>query len=57
MGRVFGSDRGPLMRFVFARRSWYYGSYGAYFGQPVGGGGGEMYRGGGYCGPPAYYRR
>ena len=35
----------------------YYGSYGAYFGQPVGGGGGEMYRGGGYYGPPAYYRR
>jgi len=28
----------------------YYGSYGAYFGQPVGGGGGEMYRGGGYYG-------
>ena len=22
MDRVFGSDRGPLMRFVFARRSW-----------------------------------
>jgi len=37
--------------------SYYYGSYGAYFGQPVGGGGGEMYRGGGYYGPPAYYRR
>ena len=40
-----------------APAGYYYGSYGAYFGQPVGGGGGEMYRGGGYYGPPAYYRR
>jgi hypothetical protein len=33
------------------------GSYGAYFGQPVGGGGGQGYAGGGYLGPPGYYRR
>jgi hypothetical protein len=33
------------------------GSYGAYAGQPVGGGGGQAYAGGGYYGPPGYYRR
>ena len=34
-----------------------YGSYGGYWGQPVGGGGGQGYAGGGYLGPPGYYRR
>jgi hypothetical protein len=33
------------------------GSYGGYWGQPVGGGGGQGYAGGGYLGPPGYYRR
>ena len=32
-----------------------YGSYGGYWGQPVGGGGGQGYQGGGYLGPPGYY--
>ena len=33
------------------------GSYGGYWGQPVGGGGGQAYAGGGYYGPPGWYRR
>jgi hypothetical protein len=46
--------------YYYGAPSYYYGgygSYGAYSGQPLSGGGGEMYRGGGYYGPPGYYRR
>jgi hypothetical protein len=46
--------------YYYGAPSYYYGgygSYGAYWGQPVGGGGGEGYAGGGYLGPPGYYRR
>jgi hypothetical protein len=45
--------------YYYGAPSYYYGgygSYGAYFGQPVGGGGGQMYAGGGYLGPSGYYR-
>lgn len=46
--------------FYYGAPSYYYGgygSYGGYWGQPVGGGGGQAYMGGGYYGPPGYYRR
>jgi|SRR6516165_604778 hypothetical protein len=44
--------------YYYGAPSYYYGgygSYGAYAGQPVGGGGGQGYAGGGYLGPPGYY--
>jgi len=46
--------------YYYGAPSYYYGgygSYGAYWGQPVGGGGGQAYQGGGYYGPPGYYSR
>src|SRR5262245_57190781 len=46
--------------YYYGAPSYYYGgygSYGAYWGQPLSGGGGEGYAGGGYYGPPGYYRR
>src|SRR5262249_33769447 len=46
--------------YYYGAPSYYYGgygSYGAYWGQPVGGGGGQAYQGGGYYGPPGYYGR
>jgi hypothetical protein len=46
--------------YYYGAPSYYYGgygSYGGYFGQPLSGGGGEGYLGGGYYGPPGYYRR
>jgi hypothetical protein len=68
-GRYRRVTRRAYRRGVYASRPGYYyygapsyyyggyGSYGAYFGQPLSGGGGEMYQGGGYYGPPGYYRR
>ena len=50
----------PAGYYYYGAPSYYYGgygSYGAYWGQPVGGGGGQGYAGGGYLGPPGYYRR
>jgi hypothetical protein len=46
--------------YYYGAPSYYYGgygSYGGYWGQPVGGGGGQAYMGGGYYGPPGYYKR
>jgi hypothetical protein len=46
--------------FYYGAPSYYYGgygSYGGYSGQPVGGGGGQGYVGGGYFGPPGYYKQ
>jgi len=50
----------PAGYYYYGAPSYYYGgygSYGAYWGQPVGGGGGQAYQGGGYYGPPGYYSR